>query len=137
MMNLENCPVCGRLFVRSPFRDICPSCHEEEERQFQTVVQFLRRRENRLATMEQIVEATGVPETLLVKFIKSGRLTLAQLPNLGYPCDRCGKLIREGRMCADCSKDLQRQLEMAKKEEEQKKKQVFRTYYTDKERNGR
>lgn len=136
MMNLENCPVCGRLFVRSPFRDICPSCHEEEERQFQTVVQFLRRRENRLATMEQIVDATGVPETLLVKFIKSGRLTLAQLPNLGYPCDRCGKLIREGRMCADCSKDLQGQLEMVKKEE-QKKKQVFRTYYTDKERNGR
>lgn len=91
---------------------------------------------NRLATMEQIVDATGVPETLLVKFIKSGRLTLAQLPNLGYPCDRCGKLIREGRMCADCSKDLQGQLEMVKKEE-QKKKQVFRTYYTDKERNGR
>ncbi|NNV07384.1 TIGR03826 family flagellar region protein [Geobacillus sp. C56-T2] len=136
-MSLENCPACGRLFVRSPFRDICPSCHEEEERQFQIVAQFLRRRENRLATMEQIVAATGVSEMLLTKFIKSGRLTLAQLPNLGYPCDRCGKLIREGRMCADCSKDLQGQLEMVKKEEEQKKQQAFRTYYTDKGRNGR
>ncbi|AGT33474.1 hypothetical protein M493_16300 [Geobacillus genomosp. 3] len=136
-MNLENCPACGRLFVRTPFRDICPSCYEEEERQFQIVAQFLRRRENRLATMEQIVEATGVPEALLVKFIKSGRLTLAQLPNLGYPCDRCGKLIREGRMCSDCSKDLQGQLEAVKKEEKRKQNESFRTYYADKERNGR
>jgi flagellar operon protein (TIGR03826 family) len=130
-MNLENCPNCGRLFVKSPFRDICGSCYREEEEAFEKVYRFLRKRENRMATMTQIIDATGVKESLLIKFIKSGRLQLAQFPNLGYPCDRCGTLIREGRMCANCSKDLNKQLEMLQKEEEMKKhRQVKNVYYT-------
>ncbi|NUK29775.1 hypothetical protein HT574_06650 [Parageobacillus sp. VR-IP] len=130
-MNLANCPNCGNLFVKNPFRDICESCYREEEEAFEKVYRFLRKRENRMATMAQIVDATGVKESLLMKFIKSRRLQLAQFPNLGYPCDRCGRLIREGRMCANCSKDLNKQLEMLQKEEEMKKhRQVKNVYYT-------
>jgi flagellar operon protein (TIGR03826 family) len=130
-MNLENCPNCGSLFVKSPFRHICESCYREEEEAFEKVYHFLRKRENRMATMAQIVDATGVKESLLIKFIKSGRLQLAQFPNLGYPCDRCGRLIREGRMCVNCSKDLNKQLEKLQKEEEMKKqRQVENVYYT-------
>jgi flagellar operon protein (TIGR03826 family) len=130
-MNLENCPNCGRLFVKNQFRHICESCYREEEEAFEKVYRFLRKRENRMATMAQIIDATGVKESLLIKFIKSGRLQLAQFPNLGYPCDRCGTLIREGRMCANCSKDLNKQLEMLQKEEEMKRRpQVESVYYT-------
>ncbi|GMB09138.1 TIGR03826 family flagellar region protein [Thermolongibacillus altinsuensis] len=130
-MSLENCPNCGRLFIKSQFRDICQSCYREEEEAFEKVYHFLRKRENRMATMAQVVEATGVKESLLMKFIKSGRLKLAQFPNLGYPCDRCGTLIREGRLCANCSTDLSKQLEMLQKEEEMKKRRhMERVYYT-------
>ncbi|MGX1983401.1 flagellar operon protein (TIGR03826 family) [Thermolongibacillus altinsuensis] len=130
-MNLENCPNCGRLFIKSQFHDICQSCYREEEEAFEKVYHFLRKRENRMATMAQVVEATGVKESLLMKFIKSGRLKLAQFPNLGYPCDRCGTLIREGRLCANCSTDLSKQLEMLQKEEEMKKRRhMERVYYT-------
>jgi flagellar operon protein (TIGR03826 family) len=133
-MSLENCPNCGNLFVKSPFRDICESCYREEEEAFEKVYRFLRKRENRMATMAQIVDATGVKESLLMKFIKSGRLQLAQFPNLGYPCDRCGKLIREGRLCANCLTDLNKQLEMVQKEEEMKKHHQMRSvYYTKKD----
>jgi flagellar operon protein (TIGR03826 family) len=130
-MNLENCPNCGRLFVKNAFRDICESCYREEEEAFEKVYHFLRKRENRMATMAQIIDATGVKESLLIKFIKSGRLQLAQFPNLGYPCDRCGTLIREGRLCVNCSKDLNKQLEVLQKEEEMKKHlHVEKVYYT-------
>jgi flagellar operon protein (TIGR03826 family) len=130
-MNLENCPNCGRLFAKNPFRDICESCYREEEKAFEKVYHFLRKRENRMATMAQIADATGVKESLLMKFIKSGRLQLAQFPNLGYPCDRCGTLIREGRLCVNCSKDLNKQFEMLQKEEEMKKQRhVEKIYYT-------
>jgi flagellar operon protein (TIGR03826 family) len=130
-MSLENCPNCGSLFIKTKFRDICEGCYREEEKQFEKVYQFLRKRENRMATMAQVVEATGVKESLLMKFIKSGRLKIAQFPNLGYPCDRCGALIREGRLCANCSTDLNKQLEMLQKEEEMKKRRhVGRIYYT-------
>jgi flagellar operon protein (TIGR03826 family) len=130
-MNLENCPNCGGLFVRNQFRDICESCYREEEKEFEKVYHFLRKRENRMATMAQVVKATGIKESLLIKFIKSGRLKLAQFPNLGYPCDRCGTLIREGRLCINCSTHLNKQLEMLQKEEEMKKRRhVGRIYYT-------
>jgi flagellar operon protein (TIGR03826 family) len=130
-MNLENCPNCGSLFVKNKLRDICENCYREEEKDFEKVYNFLRKRKNRMATITQIVEATGVKESLLIKFIKSGRLQLAQFPNLGYPCDRCGTLIREGRLCVNCSTDWNKQLEMLQKEEEMKKRRhVGSVYYT-------
>jgi flagellar operon protein (TIGR03826 family) len=130
-MKLENCPNCGRLFVRNQFRDICESCYREEEDAFEKVYNFLRKRENRMATMTQVVDATGVKESLLIKFIKSGRIKLVQFPNLGYPCDCCGTLIREGKLCADCLKDLNQQIEKLQKEEE-KKRQIGTIYYAKK-----
>ncbi|MBA2874618.1 TIGR03826 family flagellar region protein [Thermaerobacillus caldiproteolyticus] len=134
-MNLENCPNCGNLFVKSQFRDICESCYKEEEKQFEKVYQFLRKRENRMATMTQVVNGTGVKESLLIKFIRNGRLKLAPFPNLGYPCDRCGKMIREGKLCANCLKDLNQQIEKLQKEEMKKKRQASTVYYVKKEEN--
>ncbi|BDG45768.1 MULTISPECIES: TIGR03826 family flagellar region protein [Parageobacillus] len=130
-MNLANCPNCGRLFVRNSFRDICENCYKEEEEAFKTVYDFLRKRENRMATMAQIVDATGVKESLLIKFIQSGRLKLAQFPNLTYPCARCGALIRQGKLCENCLKDLNEQLEALQREEE-RKRQARSVYYTKK-----
>jgi flagellar operon protein (TIGR03826 family) len=133
-MNLENCPNCGSLFVKNRFRDICEKCYREEEKQFEKVYTYIRKRENRMATMSQVVQATGVEEQLIIKFIKTGRLQLAQFPNLGYPCDRCGTLIREGKLCLNCKEDLSKQLEELKKEEDMNKhRQQTTVYYTKKD----
>ncbi|ANB61134.1 TIGR03826 family flagellar region protein [Anoxybacteroides amylolyticum] len=130
-MNLDNCPKCGGLFVKSQFRDICEGCYREEEKQFEKVYHYIRKRENRMATIPQVVEGTGVEEDLIIKFIKSGRLQLANFPNLGYPCGRCGTIIREGKFCVKCMKDLNKQIEVLKQEEERKKEsQHKRIYYT-------
>ena len=90
MPDLVNCANCGNIMVANQFRDICEDCYKEEEKQFEIVYKYMRKRENRAATMEQIVEATDVSEELLLKFIKSGRIQVKQFPNLGYPCDKCG-----------------------------------------------
>jgi flagellar operon protein (TIGR03826 family) len=132
-MELLNCPTCNAIFVKNRFRDVCEKCYREEEKAYETVYQFLRKRENRAATMSQVVEATGVEEDLLYKFIRKGRLKLTQFPNLGYPCDRCGKLIREGRVCETCANDIKNELEIF---ESNKMRQLelnqkhIRTYYS-------
>jgi flagellar operon protein (TIGR03826 family) len=132
-MELLNCPTCNAIFVKNRFRDVCEKCYREEEKAYETVYQFLRKRENRAATMSQVVEATGVEEDLLYKFIRKGRLKLTQFPNLGYPCDRCGKLIREGRVCETCANDIKNELEIF---ESNKMRQLelnqkhMRTYYS-------
>lgn len=94
----------------------------------------MRKRENRAATIPQIEKATGVEEELILKFIKSGRLQVTHFPNLGYPCDRCGKIIQKGKLCESCAGSLRKDLEIHNVEEERKKKLSQATYYSNKGR---
>ena len=120
-MELTNCPNCDSIFVKNKFRDVCDKCWKEEEKAYETVYQFMRKRENRAATMKQVVESTGVDEELLLKFIRAGRLKLTQFPNLGYPCDKCGAIIREGKLCGKCTEELRKDLEIHTSEEGRRK----------------
>jgi flagellar operon protein (TIGR03826 family) len=133
MGELANCPKCGEIFVKTQFREICQNCWKEEEKAFETVNQFIRKRENWAATIPQVVEATGVEEELLFKFIRTGRLILTKFPNLGYPCDKCGKIIREGKFCVSCKEEFRKELELHEAEEERKRdierREKQATYY--------
>jgi flagellar operon protein (TIGR03826 family) len=120
MPDVINCPSCENLMVRNKFRDVCENCWKEEEKQFDIVYKFIRIRENRTATIPQVIEGTNVDEGLLLKFIKTGRLKIIQFPNLGYPCDSCGTIIRTGKLCDSCASNLREALEIHEKEEERK-----------------
>lgn len=102
-MTIANCKRCGRMYNRIR-RDICPPCVEDEEKAFQTVRTYLR--EHRDATMDGLVEATGVDMQLIVDMIRDGRLILRDNPNLTYQCERCGQPTQSGRYCAACTKEL-------------------------------
>jgi flagellar operon protein (TIGR03826 family) len=107
--------------MKNKFRDVCDACYKEEEKQFDAVYKFLRNRENRAATIPRVVEATGVDEDLLLKFIRTGRIKVTSFPNLGYPCDKCGTLIKKGKLCDDCADELRAELEIFNKEENRRK----------------
>ncbi|GAA4718644.1 TIGR03826 family flagellar region protein [Brevibacillus fulvus] len=107
---LDNCPRCDALFVRTT-RDVCPNCYREIEAEYEKCVKYLRKRENRSANIHQVSEATGVSVKQITRFIKEGRISLEGNPNLGYPCERCGIIIRTGNMCDSCMKELRREVE--------------------------
>ncbi|MCA9724930.1 MAG: hypothetical protein KC452_06510, partial [Kurthia sp.] len=116
-------------------RDICGKCAMAEEEQYEIVYRFLRRRENRAATVERIVEATGVEEDLLHKWVRKGRLQPALFPNLGYPCDQCGHLTTTGKLCSSCQDELKgelRKFEAGQEFREAVKKAEKGTYLSDK-----
>ncbi|SFQ24644.1 TIGR03826 family flagellar region protein [Salibacterium halotolerans] len=134
MQSLENCPRCGELFVKS-LRPVCNKCHKEVEDMFQKVYTFIRKRENRQAKMNEVVEGTGVPEEDITRFIKEGRLHLSRFPNLAYACESCGSPIREGRLCASCKKSIDSGLQAQEQEREREKKaeeerKRHQTYYS-------
>ncbi|MBP2241975.1 flagellar operon protein (TIGR03826 family) [Cytobacillus eiseniae] len=133
MDQLSNCPNCNEIFLKTKFREICQNCWKEEEKAYETVYQFIRKRENRAATMDQVVNATNVDEELILKFIKSGRLKLTQFPNLGYPCDKCGHIIRTGKLCDSCTEILKKELDIHHMEEERRveieRREKQRTYF--------
>lgn len=110
MGELRDCPKCGGFFNYTGAREICPKCARDEDEMYEVVYRFLRKRENRAATVERIVEATGVEEELLYKWVRKNRLQPALFPNLGYPCDNCGKLTTKGKLCDDCVDELQKDL---------------------------
>ncbi|MDQ0227145.1 hypothetical protein CHH83_08010 [Bacillus sp. 7586-K] len=134
MGELSNCPKCNTLFVKTQFRSVCDACFKEEEKAYETVYKFLRKRENRKALLHEVVEGTGVDEDLILKFIRNGRIQLSNFPNLGYPCEKCGKSIREGRICDSCTSDINEQLhqldEVEKISERNKSSNIQTTYYS-------
>ncbi|MBD8071392.1 TIGR03826 family flagellar region protein [Bacillus sp. PS06] len=136
MSELANCPNCGAVFVRNTIREVCETCYKKEEIHFKTVYEFIRKRENRTATIPEVVEATGVEEELIYRFIRIGKLQVAQFPNIGYPCSKCGTLIREGKLCGDCTGGLRKQISQLEREDEHKRKlsemnKTQRTFYTN------
>lgn len=141
MTSLSNCSRCGKVFAKT-IRDVCPECFREEEEAFKIVYRFLSKRKNREATLAEIVDATGVDEELVIKFIKEKRLRSSQFPKLAYPCERCGIDIVEGKLCHNCSQGI---LEQVERHEELKRRakerkeasEHVRTYYSFDAKNKR
>ncbi|WP_366292961.1 TIGR03826 family flagellar region protein [Paenibacillus sp. AN1007] len=116
-MNLGNCPRCGRLYALN-FRDVCSNCIKEMEQEYQICVEYLR--ENKGANIQQLSDATEVSIKTITKFIREGRISIENAPNMMYPCEVCGMLIREGHMCDSCRTRLTKDLASAAREVGQK-----------------
>ena len=104
-MGLANCKECGKLFVQNP-AGVCPDCYRLIEEQETKVAAYLR--DNRRASIGEVHEATGVPEKVILKMIKKGRIT-GDI-QVEYPCESCGKPILEGRVCAECGRRVLEQI---------------------------
>ena len=135
MAELRNCPACNGFFNYTGLRDVCHNCAQKEEDQYQEVYRFLRKRENRAANVDRIVEATAVERDLLYKWVRKGRLHPAMFPNLGYPCDNCGRLTTTGKLCEKCQNELKselRTLEAAQEFRDEMNRQKRATYLSGK-----
>mgnify|MGYP001054468678 CR=1 FL=1 len=137
---LANCSRCDALFVQV-VRDICPKCYQEVEKEYELCVKFLRKRENRGATIQQLSEGTGVSVKQITRFIKEGRISIEGNPNLGYPCERCGATIRKGNFCPSCMRslkhDITQDLAVEKRLEQLAKARDFAVAYKSKANHDR
>ncbi|WP_257350262.1 TIGR03826 family flagellar region protein [Pseudalkalibacillus decolorationis] len=131
MAELANCPQCNRIFVKN-YHVVCDTCYKEEEEMFDKVYKFIRKKANREASLWEVYEATGVPEKVIIRFVKEGRIRANQLPNISYPCESCGLNINDGRICNSCKKrmnsDLRTHDHLTQKEMDNNRI----TYYTEK-----
>lgn len=112
-MNVGNCPRCGKLYVLNVM-EACPSCLKEIEQQYFDCVEYLRVEKG--ANIQQLSEATGISIKQITKFIREGRISIVDAPNMMYPCEVCGTLIREGHMCDGCRARLTKELTGATQE---------------------
>jgi flagellar operon protein (TIGR03826 family) len=133
---LANCTRCDALFLMAT-RDICQKCYMEVEQEYEKCAKFLRKRENRGSTIQQVSEATGVSVKQITRFIKEGRISIADNPNLGYPCENCGIMIRTGNLCDACAgglkREIEQQLDVDKRLAEEKRQQNAAAAYRRKQ----
>lgn len=122
-MELDNCPRCGKVFARN-FRDICPACIKEVDQEYSRCAEYLRQHKG--ATIHELSEATSVSIKQITKFIKEGRISLVGAPNMGYPCEVCGFIIREGNICGSCRSRLQKDLSKVKEAADKETEEAVR-----------
>ncbi|MDO3412087.1 flagellar protein [Saccharibacillus sp. CPCC 101409] len=118
-MNLANCPRCGKLFVMN-YKGICTNCMKDIEAEYEACVKYLR--ENKGANIQELSDETDVSIRQITTFIRDGRISIANAPNMGYPCEVCGTMLREGNMCESCRSKLTSDLREASKAQPQVKK---------------
>jgi flagellar operon protein (TIGR03826 family) len=113
-LNVANCPRCGRVYVKG-IQEICPNCLKEIELQLDKCSKYLR--ENKGTSLKDLSEATEVPFRQIIKFIREGRISIKNLPNMGYPCEVCGNNIREGQICDSCRSKLAKDMTNSQEDE--------------------
>jgi len=116
-LNLANCPKCGRLMVKG-LKNLCPNCLQDIEEQYQKCLKYLR--ENRQCSLVELSESTGVSVGQITKFIREGRISIADHPNMAYECEVCGTPIREGNLCESCRIRLTRDINHLKTTERER-----------------
>lgn len=89
-----------------------------EEEIFSELHHFLLRKNNRVLCNEEVVEKTGVSHELIYKWVKTGKLNQTLFPNLGAPCESCGKVTNYSKICRDCSTSITSILKQEEKDKE-------------------
>lgn len=103
-MAVRSCPRCRSLFQYTSGDPICQKCKDLEEKDFQVVRKFVR--DNPKSTISDTSKETHVSTKLIIKFIKQERLEVSPESPMGVECERCGKIIKSGKLCKECSKEL-------------------------------
>jgi flagellar operon protein (TIGR03826 family) len=109
-----NCPNCGNIFRKTTW-PICQDCKNEMEAELSKCTEYIRR--NRLTTMIQLTENTGVPEQKITKYIRDSKIYIGDVPNLYYPCELCGGNIRKGNLCIKCRTKINTDIDKMKNQE--------------------
>lgn len=106
------CRRCGAIMMKLS-RDICQKCFMDEEEDFNKVKDYLR--DHPGSSMKEVGCATGVAESLIEKFVSSGRLERMGVV-VEHTCQTCHKQISSGIICPECKKDLKMHLQQLKEE---------------------
>ena len=97
-MQLSKCKWCGRPF-QSTGMNFCPKCMQELDDHYKVVRDYLY--DNPNAPIEEVVENTGVPEKVILYYLKEGRLSMVNATGL-LRCEQCGATINFGMLCEKC-----------------------------------
>ena len=109
-MEMRNCKKCGKVFAS--FGDkVCVDCKREEDELFTKVKEYIY--DHPRASIKEVSRETEVDEDIILRYMREGRIEVADDSLSTLTCEKCGKIIRTGKYCVDCQKKLYNTLNTA------------------------
>lgn len=99
---LKNCPYCQKLY-RDMGQGYCAACAEKIREMEKKALEYVEQHPN--VSTSEIVEATGVPEKIIISMIQNGQF-LDSGSSVSYPCSMCGRPISIGFYCMSCKEKM-------------------------------
>lgn len=113
-MEVRNCVKCKKIFQYLSGPPLCPSCKEQDEKDYLRVRDYLK--ENPRATMTEVAEILEISVDRITRYLKEGRLEIAPGSAISLQCESCGTSITTGRYCGNCSGRLHNDFESTSKD---------------------
>ena len=114
-MNVKTCRKCRRLFNYVLGEQLCPSCKQKLEEDFQKVKKYVNSQPN--AKIPDVAKACDVTAEQIRQWLREERLFLSgESPQL--TCDNCGAPILTGKLCDACKNNTLRALQSVSKKKE-------------------
>ena len=132
----KRCRRCGGYYVNDGHSsNLCHRCRIVDNEDFEKVRDYLY--ENGAATAIEIEKNTGIPIKQIEGYLKEGRLEIPANSPIFIKCENCGKEIRSGRYCDECSAKISKNLNsmmkgFAVKTEENKSQEGHMYYFNSK-----
>ncbi|MCI8408537.1 MAG: flagellar protein, partial [Lachnospiraceae bacterium] len=87
---------------------ICPTCSKKLEDKFEDVKEYIYN--NPGANINQVAEENDVSIKQIKHWVREERLCFSDNSELGIECEKCGAMIKTGRFCQKCKKQLENSL---------------------------
>jgi len=84
------------------------SCREENEKKFQEVKKYIE--EHKHAGIQEVSQECEVEVKQIQQWIREERLAFADDSPIGINCEKCGTMIRTGRFCEKCKREMMNEL---------------------------
>ena len=108
-MAIPRCKTCGKE-CHDKYRRLCQICKNKEESLIEKIQKFVKYQPK--ATIKEIAAFTGVQETIVNRFIRESRISVA------INCSNCGKQIDSSEsqnLCYNCKRQLLKTMTVNKK----------------------
>lgn len=107
MVEPRICDKCGRIFQSKFGSNTCPQCENTFEDDYHRVREYLY--EFPGATENQIRQMfPSVSHKDVMTWLRTGRIGIADGSKVKLTCEKCGKVILDGYLCAECKKIQER-----------------------------
>lgn len=109
---IVNCKECNKIFNKISSEDLCHVCRKKDDELLKEVSRFIRRRKERIESVEIILENFDVTESQLYKWVREKKLHSANLKLKIDKCKMCEVKINYEGLCDDCSKEFNSNLNL-------------------------